>query len=109
MLDYDLRIVYDLIMQIVSRADATTITQPNKPDTCEYSALHLFAAPTQLVNISPIGSAADASEAVNRAKVAGGALDGYDEWRHDVTSTNSRNMRCSLERKDQTTQTETTQ
>ena len=61
MLDYDLRIVYDSIMQIVSQTDATTITQPKYPDVCD-SALHLFAAPTQLVNVSPIGSAADANE-----------------------------------------------
>ena len=61
MFDYDFCIFYDLIMQIASQTDATTTAQRKYPDICD-SALHLFAAPTQQDNFSPIGSAADASE-----------------------------------------------
>ena len=59
--DYDFCIFYDLIMQIAPKTDATTTAQRKYPDICD-SALHLFAAPTQQDNFSPIGSAADASE-----------------------------------------------
>ena len=59
--DYDFCIFYDLIMQIAPQTDATTTAQRKYPDVCD-SALHLFAAPTQQDNFSPIGSAADASE-----------------------------------------------
>ena len=48
-------------MQIAPQTDATTTAQRKYPDICD-SALHLFAAPTQQDNFSPIGSAADASE-----------------------------------------------
>ena len=61
MFDYDFCIFYDLIMQIASQTDATTTAQRKYPDICD-SALHLFAAPTQQDNFSPVGSAADASE-----------------------------------------------
>ena len=61
MFDYDFCIFYDLIMHIAPQTDATTIAQRKYPDICD-SALHLFAAPTQQDNFSPIGSAADASE-----------------------------------------------
>ena len=59
--DYDFCIFYDLIIQIAPQADDTTAAQHKYPDICD-SALHLFAAPTQQDNFSPIGSAADASE-----------------------------------------------
>ena len=59
--DHDFCIFYDLIMQIAPQIDATTAAQRKYPDICD-SALHLFAAPTQQDNFSPIGSAADASE-----------------------------------------------
>ena len=38
-----------------------------------------------------------------------GTRDSRSKACQDVTSTDARNMRCSLERKDQTTQTETTE
>ena len=61
MFDYDFCMFYDLIMQTAPQTDATTTAQRKYPDICD-SALHLFAAPTQQDNFSPIGSAADASE-----------------------------------------------
>ena len=64
----------------------------------------------KLVNISPIGSVAHASAktSVIRADVGGGhmmVMSHGDSMYHQ----HIRAMRCSLERKDQTTQTDTTQ